>query len=953
MLCQNLNTLMKRIAFICLVAIYSSSFAQTGKAKLIEKVEKKGNEITLPYEKYVLDNGLILIVHEDHSDPICYTQVTYHVGSDREQLGRSGFAHFFEHMMFQGSDHVGDNEHFKIVSAAGGSLNGNTTTDRTVYFETMPSNQIETALWLEADRMGFLLDAVTQKKFEVQRSTVKNERGQNYDNRPYGLIGEKVGEAFYPIGHPYSWTTIGYIEDLNRVDANDLKKFFLRWYGPNNAVLTVAGDVKTADVVKLVEKYYGSIPRGPEVKPMDKVPAKLDKDRYISYEDKVRFPLLHIVWPGVPAFSPDEAALDVLSTVLGGDKNSIFYQNFIKTQMAMDARVSNPCAELSGQFTISIYATQDRKLSQVDSLVKASLLQFEKRGVTDDDLIKFKATREADMINSLSSVSAKGGQLAQYQIALGNPDYFQKDLDRYKKVTKEDVMRVYNQYIKNKPALYLSVYPKGKANLIDKPDNYEIPKRDLSNVKESEDYKNLVYHKAKDDFDRNARPVPGPNPVVKVPVYWTENYSNGIKAIGTELTELPVVTIQLSLDAGHRFEEKSKSGLAYLTADLMNESTQKHTAEQISEMLARLGSSIQVSTNEEEIKVTINSLTKNIAATAQLAEEMILQPRFDKTDFDRIQKEQLERIANQGNQPVAIAENVFGKVLYGDQVMGVPSIGTKETVSTITLDDVKNYYKNHLSPSTAKLIIVGDMKKDQIIPKFSFLKNWKGEKITYPVEPEVKKIDKTRIYFVNKEKAPQSEIRIGYLAMPYDAMGDYFKAGIMNYTLGGAFNSRINLKIREDKAYTYGARSSFQGNRYVGPFRASAGVRADATAASVLEFMYEITNFSLMGEKPEELTFTKSSMGQNDALRYETAVQKAGFLKRIIDYNLDRTFVDKQQDILKAITKEEIDALASKYLPTGNMDIVVVGDKAKVYDSLTKLGYEIIELDTDGNKTGK
>ncbi len=941
--------MIKKIALvICMAAFTSLTFAQNGNAKLIEKVVKKGNELTIPYEKYVLDNGLILIVHEDHSDPICYTQVTYHVGSDREQIGRSGFAHFFEHMMFQGSDHVGDNEHFKLVTAAGGSLNGNTTSDRTVYFETLPSNQLETALWLESDRMGFLLDAVTQKKFEVQRSTVKNERGQNYDNRPYGLVSEKVGEALYPVGHPYSWTTIGYIEDLNRVDANDLKKFFLRWYGPNNAVLSVTGDVNTQEVVKMVEKYFGSIPKGPEVKQLEKMPAKLDKDRYISYEDKVRFPLLHIVWPTVPGFTPDEAPLDILANILGGDKNSIFYQNFVKSQLAIDARVSSPCSELAGQFTIAIYTTKGKTLAQMDSLVKTSLLQFEKRGVNDDDLKKFKASHEANVINSLSSVSAKGSQLATYQINTGNPNFVQKDLDRYMNVTKEDVMRVYNQYIKNKPALYLSVYPKGEANVIDKPDNYEIPKRDLANIKESEEYANLVYHKAKDNFDRNIRPGAGANPVVKIPEYWSETFANGLKTIGTPLNELPVVTAQINIEAGHRFEDKNKAGLAFLTANLMNESTQKHSAEQISEMLSRLGSSIDVSANDNEIKITINSLTKNSAATAKLAEELVLEPKFDQAEFDRSKKEQLERIANQANQPVAIAENVFGKLLYGDNVMSLPSIGTTASVTALTLEDVKNYYKSHISPSASKLIVVGDVKKGEILDQFSFLKTWKGEKTNSPAEPSIKEIDKTRIYFVNKEKAPQSEIRIGYIALPYDATGDFYKSGIMNYTLGGSFNSRLNLKIREDKAYTYGARSSFSGNKYKGPFRASAGVRADATAASVLEFMYEISNYRLMGIKPEELAFTKSSMGQNDALQYETAVQKAGFLKRILDYNLDKTFVDKQQEILKTITKEEIDALTNKNLPAEKMYIVVVGDKAKVYENLEKLGYEVIELDVEG-----
>src|ERR1043165_3181014 len=290
----------------------------SAQAKLVEKVTKKGNEIVIPYEKYILPNGLTLIVHEDHSDPVVHVDVTYHVGSAREEIGKSGFAHFFEHMMFQGSDHVKDEQHFKIVTEAGGTLNGSTNRDRTNYFETVPSNQLEKMLWLEADRMGFLLDAVTQQKFEIQRSTVKNERGQNYDNRPYGLTGEVASKALYPYGHPYSWLTIGYVEELNRVNVNDLKNFFMRWYSPNNATLTIGGDVNTKDVIRMVEKYFGPIPRGPEVSPVKLPPVKLTSDRYVSYVDNyANLPQLRIVYPTVPSFHPDMAALACLAQVLG------------------------------------------------------------------------------------------------------------------------------------------------------------------------------------------------------------------------------------------------------------------------------------------------------------------------------------------------------------------------------------------------------------------------------------------------------------------------------------------------------------------------------------------------------------------------------------------------------------------------------------------------------------
>ena len=924
-----------------------------GKAKFVEKVTKKGSEIVIPYEKYVLPNGLTLLIHEDHSDPVAHVDVTYHVGSAREQEGRSGFAHFFEHMMFQGSDNVADEEHFKIVSEAGGTLNGTTNSDRTNYFETLPSNKLETALWLEADRMGFLLDAVTQKKFEVQRSTVKNERGQNYDNRPYGLVTEKVGEAMFPSGHPYSWTTIGYIEDLNRADVNDLKKFFLRWYGPNNAVVTVAGDVNPAEVVKMVEKYFGSIPAGPAVQPMEKKRVTLDKDRYISYEDNVRFPLLQIVFPGAPHMSPDEAPLDILADILGGGKSSIFYQNFVKSQKALQASVNHPARELSGEFTISVLPYPGKSLSEMETMVREALVEFEKRGVKDEDITKFNTQHEKNTINSLASVSGKASQLAAYQTFQSNANYIGKDLERYQKVTKEDVMRVYNMYVKGKPAVILSVVPKGKTDLIAKANNYEIPKRNTNSV-EGDEYKNLIYNKAKDNFDRKVKPASGPNPVVKVPDYWTEKFGNGLKIIGAPSNEVPTVTLQLSIEAGHRFESKDKAGLAQITADLLNESTLKHTAEEISEELDKLGSSVDVSAGNNEITVTISSLTKNLDATLKLAEEILTQPKFDKDEFERAKKQILESIANQGTQPVVIANNVFNKLLYGnDNMMAIPTLGTAATVNSITLEDVKAYYSNNFSPTISSLVIVGDVSKDNILPKLTFLKNWEAKKINRNPEPATPAVDKTKIYIVNKENAPQSEIRIGYMSMPYDAYGEYYKSYVMNYVLGGAFNSRINLNLREDKGYTYGARAGFNGSKYPGPYTASAGVRGNATDSSLVEFMKEIKTYAESGIKKEELEFTKSSIGQSDALKYETPWQKTGFLKRILDYNLDKSFVDKQNEILKSISPEEINTLAKKHLPHDKMVIVVVGDKNKIYEPISKLGYAIEELDIEGNPVKK
>src|SRR5688500_3325263 len=465
-------TMKQRLMLLTVFSFVFSAFLN-GQAKLVEEVKKKGNELVIPYKKYVLPNGLTVIVHEDHSDPVVYVDVTYHVGSAREEIGKSGFAHFFEHMMFQGSDHVADEQHIKLVNESGGTMNGSTNRDRTNYFQTVPSNQLEKMLWLEADRMGFLLDAVTQKKFEVQRSTVKNEKGQNYDNRPYGLAQENIAKNMYPYGHPYSWLTIGYVEDLDRVNANDLKNFFLRWYGPNNAAITVGGDVNPKEIVKLVEKYFGGIPRGPKVEEMPVMVPGLTGHRFVSYTDNyAKLPRLYKSYPTVPAYHSDMGALACLAQVLGQGNNSILYQELVKKQVALQANAFNQVSELSGEFTFQVAPYPGKSLASMYYALTNALAAFEKRGVLDEDIEKFKGGIEAQLINSLQSVSGKVSQLAQFQTMTGNPNMIGKLIKMYQSVTKEDVMRVYDQYIRLRHPVVLSVLPKDHDKLTTAENNF-------------------------------------------------------------------------------------------------------------------------------------------------------------------------------------------------------------------------------------------------------------------------------------------------------------------------------------------------------------------------------------------------------------------------------------------------------------------------------------------------
>jgi len=959
---------------LCLLFLATAAFSQ---AKLVEKVTRKGDELVIPYEKYTLPNGLTLIVHEDHSDPVVHVDVTYHVGSAREEIGKSGFAHFFEHMMFQGSDHVADEQHFKIVTEAGGTLNGSTNRDRTNYYETIPANQLEKALWLESDRMGFLLDAVTQKKFEVQRATVKNERGQNYDNRPYGLQSEYVSKALYPYGHPYSWLTIGYIEDLNRSNANDLKNFFLRWYGPNNATLTVGGDVNTANVVKMVEKYFGPIPSGPKVTPVKLDPVVLDKTRYTSYVDNyARASQLRLVYPTVPEYHPDGPALSLLAQVLGGGggfgggggrggrgggggggtRNSVFYQTLIKTQKALQASAFNQSSELAGEFSISVTPYPESSLSDMESLVNDAFKEFEKRGVTDEDVEKFKTQFEARTINGLSSVSGKVSTLAAFQTFAGNPNMLATLLDQYKKLTKEDVVRVYTQYIKGKSHVVLSTLTKGQeATAVASADNHSI---DKSNYKAPDyGYAGLKYVKAKDNFDRSKIPGNGLNPVVKVPQYWRKDLPSGVKMIGTQNTEIPVVTLSISIPGGHLLEanDPSKAGVASFFARMMNEDTKNFTAEQFGEELQKLGSSISVSSGTNDVTFNVQSLKKNLDKTLALLQERMFNPKFSEETFKRIQRQSMEGLKQMKSQPAVVASAVFAKLNYGsNHILAIPEGGTEKTVPNITLEDVQNYYNNNMTSLGTKVVIVGDVTEQEILPKLSFLDKLPKKKVTLPKIDPTPSVDKTKVYLVDVPKAAQSEFRVGYATgLKYDATGDYYRAYLMNFPLGGAFNSRVNLNLREDKGWTYGARSGFSGDEYSGDFSFSSGIKADATDSALVEVMKELKTYSANGPTEEEVSFMKSAVGQRDALAYETGMQKAAFIGRILDYNLPPDFVEQQNKILRNMTPAQMKAMAQKYLHPEKMNILLVGDKKKILDGVKKLGYDIVELDADGNLAGK
>ena len=923
---------------------------------LVETLQRQpDDEVVIPYAKYRLDNGLVIILHEDRSDPLVHVDVTYHVGSAREEVGKSGFAHFFEHMMFQGSVNVGDEQHFKIVSESGGTLNGTTNTDRTNYFQTVPNNQLEKVLWLEADRMGFFLDAVTQEKFEVQRDTVKNERGQRMDNRPYGLLYERVGEALYPEGHPYSWSVIGYVEDLDRVDVNDLKKFFLRWYGPNNAALTIGGDFDTAQTLEWVAKYFGSIPRGPDVSMPEKPAVELDAARYISMEDNVALPLLYMAFPTVYRFHADEAPLDVLMSVLGVGETSLLYKNMVKNQLAVQAGAGHACGELACTFTILALPNPaaEKTLADLEQIARDSLLEFEQRGVTDDDLERAKMNIVSDMIYGLESVAGKVSQLAHYQTLTGRADYIAEDLARYQNVGKEDVMRVYQRYIANKPAVVMSIVPHYQLALRANEDTWQRYERELPDYAQvaADD---LAYRPATDDFDRSIVPPAGANPAITLPAIWRGELTNGVRVLGTRNEEVPTTTISLRLEVGQRHESLEKLGLAALTAGMLNEATELSTKEELSDRLQKLGATIDFSATDDSTVAQVRSLTRNLDETLAILAEKLLKPKFAAVDFERLQAQTLQAIETTKKEASDTADMMFRKLLFGhDNPIAYLDVGTTDAVAALTLPDTRAFYDSHYSPAVASVVAVSDLGREALLAKLKVLEDWQGPAVAKAPLVAFPDMGETpAIYLVDKPAAAQSEIRIGKRSLRFDATGEYYRAGLANFVLGGAFNSRINLNLREDKGYTYGAGSYFSGRKDYGAFIAYAGVRTDATVASIREFESEIRRYADTGITPDELAFTRNAIGQRDARNYETPRQKAAFLSRILVYDLADDFVDQQKAILAAIPAAELNAIASKHLVMDDMIIVVVGDRAAVQRQLEEdedmASRAITHLDDEG-----
>lgn len=935
-------------------------------ATLIEKVEAQEGKLVIPYEKYLLSNGLTLIVSEDHSDPVTHINVTYHVGSARETPGKSGFAHFFEHMLFQGSKHVADEEHFKIIKEYGGEVNGNTTRDRTVYVETFPSNFTETALWMEADRMGFFLEGFTQEKFENQRATVKNEKDQRYDV-PYGFLMEVKDQELYPSDHPYSWSTIGFVDDLDRADSSDLKNFFLRWYAPNNACIIVVGDVNTKEVIDWTQKYFGGIPAGKKVRKKRLPPVRLTENKVKNYPDPNAYvPLTYITYPGVPVAHKDEAALDMLAYLMGNTQSSILYKKFIDKELALQVQASNnPMSiinhELAGEFSFTLVGYPWSDMFKLKDQLMAILNDFENNNFTDEDLKRAKQNILSSLSNGFEVASNKANNISNFwYLDLKSADgtmYTMEDLAKtIGSVSREDIMRVYRKYIKGKYSSTINIQPNkpAKGEKAEKYQSYNPNASFQGSAALALEYQGLRERVVKDNFDRSIRPEPKEVKPVTIPDVYNLTLSNDIKVMGTEYTETPRVLALLRMEGGRLFEDGKK--IPWGTAELMTSSleigTANKTPEQLENELEKLGARISFSSSNTGLSVYIGCEKQHLDATLALANEMLSQPRWDEEEFKKIRKRVVQGAQSALNNRGSGMRNAWRRLMYEESPLGV-YVGA-EDYDKISIDDCKKYFESYFKANNANLMFVGDLTKEEVKQKFAFLGNLpKSSDWNVPMPELAEEFKTSQIFGVQYTDAEQSDIMLSFRSLPYDYNSDFFKNTVMNFVLGGNFNSRLNLKIREDKGWTYGIRGGFSSSykNMPGFYTVSAGVKAEATDSAINEVLWLMDDFRKNGITDEEFEFTKNALLASQALDFESLSKKAGFMAQMAYRNLPMNYTEQQLEILKSLTKEDLNALAKKYLTLENMVIVVAGDMVLLEDRLEELGLgklQILEKDGSG-----
>ncbi|NRA60282.1 MAG: insulinase family protein [Psychrobium sp.] len=904
---------------------------------------RQSNDIK--FEKFVLDNGLEVVFHTDHSDPVVAVTLTSHVGSAREETGRTGFAHLFEHLLFLESENLGKGGLDKLSARIGGSgANGSTSRDRTNYYQAVPSNALEKMLWAESDKLGFFINTVTEQVLAKEKQVVKNEKRQSQSNRPYGHTYAVIDKTLYPEGHPYSWQVIGSLADLQNATLDDVKTFFKRWYVPNNVTLVVSGDFDTKQAKQWVHKYFDEIKRGEDIVPNKKQPVTLTASKKVMFEDNLaQLPALTMVWPTVPIYHDDTYALAVLSILLADGKSSPLNAQLVDTmKVTSSVDVDGYESELAGQFILNVRGFEGVKLDNIKQGIDIAFANFEKNGVSDTDLNRIKAGQETAFYRGISSVLGKGFQLAQYNIFANDPDFINNNGKKILAVTKEDVLRVYHQYIKNKYFVATSFVPKGQTALALSGSKLVTVEQEqiVNGAEQSFDASQQAeYVKTPSTFDRSIEPKYGKDPVLSTPNVWQKTLDNGLKVSGITSSETPLVQLNIELAGGMLFDDVSKVGVANLVGEILNRGTKTKTITELENAIKSLGANIGTYSTADSIRITATVLAKNYDATIALITEMLLEPRWDTVEFEQIKQQIRNDLLQQRTSPGAIANNQMNKLMYGaDHIYSHNQAGDIKTLESITIDDLKAYYAANFTPSLTTVQVVGDIDEKKVLNAFTRLnKQWAAKKRVFPQIKQPTLPVKSAIYFYDVPGAKQSQLRIGHPALLADN-DNYYNAQVMNYRLGGgSFASILTQQLRETKGYTYGVRSGFNGNKYQSEFLISSGVRSNVTLESIA-LIRELTTSYGKDFSQQDLDTTKSFYLKSNARRFETLGAKLSILRNMANYNLPANYVQLRANDISAMTASSVKALAKQYLHPNKMIYLVVGDAKTQLKRLEELG---------------
>lgn len=902
------------------------------------------DKLKISYEKYVMPNGMQVILSPDHSDPIISYAIMYHVGSSREVPGKTGFAHLFEHLLFGGSENVAPGQFDKILEGVGGNNNGFTERDITTYYEMFPKNALEKVLWMESDRMGFFINSITQKTLAVQQNVVSNEKRQREDNTPYGFTDYVIYKNLYPADHPYNWEVIGEMADLRNASLDDVKAYYEHFYGPNNATLVLSGDFNSDSVKTLINKYFGEIKSHGEVAKRTALVPTLEKTVKLYHEDNfANVPEITLVWPAPQAYQKDTYALDFLAKILADGKKAPLYKVLVK-EKKLTSRTSarNISSELAGEFTITIRANEGKSLKEIEDGINEAFTRFETEGITEKDIERVKASSEKSFYEGVTSVFDKSIQLAFYNTYLNDPGYIEKDIENIKAVTLNDVKMAYEKYIKGKPHVVTSFVPKGKT---DEMAENSIPAGvKEENINEASQVEIAVSApdaivKTPSEFDRTVEPKAGKTPEVNTPKVWKASLANGIQVYGIENRELPLVEMSLVIDGGAEQDKIELPGVAGMVASVMPQGTKNKTPEELEEEIELLGSNINMSAGREEMSIAVSALSRNFEKTTGLLKEILLEPRWDSTEFALARSRTKNTIIQGEAQPRVVASLLFSKLLYGkDNIFGYNSRGTKESIDKITMNDLKNYYDNNFSPSVTRVLVAGNVTQEQVLAALKPLETgWKPKEVTLNTYPLPEGPEKSQIYFVDVPGSRQSVIYAGYVALSRSDP-DYVKADFVNYKLGGAFSSILNMILREEKGYTYGASSFFQEMKTKAPFIAATSVRTDATFESLKIMKDEMEKYR-NGINEGDLQFTKNAMNLSNALRFETNGALVGMLSTMSKYGLPDDYIKEDENVITNMTVADHKAVTDKYIDPDKMYYVVVGDAATQLKQLEKIGF--------------